>query len=123
MSVFGRLCLAGFGDLDRLSPGDDFLVGANADEGVAAYAFATFDGLEHEALGFAFGEAQEGGDGGFQIGGETAVDGDEGVCGGESFEGFAEWQAGRLRMLWNGHIEVMVHERKSGLVGSLLHNR
>ena len=74
--AFEAILSAGFGDFDRFSPGDDFLVGADADEGVAADAFAAFDRFEHEAFGFAFGEAEEGGDGGFEIGGQAAVDRD-----------------------------------------------
>ncbi len=87
--AFKGCCLAGFGDLDRFSPRDDFFVWADADEGVAAYAFAALDGLEHEAFRFACGETEEGGDWGFEVGCEAAVDGDEGVSGGESLEVFA----------------------------------
>ncbi len=50
---------------DLVAAGDDTLVGREADEGIAAYLVAAFDGFEQEALGLLPGGAQEGGDGGF----------------------------------------------------------
>ena len=58
---------------------DHALVGADADEGVAADVLAAFDGFEEEGFGFSGGDAEESGDGGFEVGGDDAVDGDERV--------------------------------------------
>ena len=77
------------------------LVGLDADEGVAADAFAALDGLEEEGFGLfgvavgagvgaagavSSGETQEGAYRGFEIGDEGAVDRDEGVLAGEGAE-------------------------------------
>ena len=77
------------GDFDGCPVRDDAAAGADADVGVAAEVFAAFDGFEEETLGLGCGEAEEGGDGGFEVGGEGAVERDEGVCGGEPLEVFA----------------------------------
>ena len=82
--------------------GDHLLVRLDADEGVAADAFAAFDGLQQEGLGLFGGEAQEGGDGGFEVGRDGAVDGHERVGLREGFEvagGGDRWRAYVLGML------------------------
>ena len=75
---FARLAV--LGDLDLVAVGDDAAAGADADVGVAAEVLAAFDGFEEEALGLRRQrEAEEGGDGRFEVGSEGAVERDEGV--------------------------------------------
>ena len=66
--------------------GDDAAAGADADVGVAAEVLAAFDGFEEETLGLGSGDAEKGGDGGFEVGSEGAVERDEGVGAGEAEE-------------------------------------
>jgi hypothetical protein len=83
-------------DLDLIAVGDDAAAGADANVGVAAEVLATLDGFEEEAFGGLIllssahalwgGEAEEGGDGGFEVGGEGAVERDEGVGAAEAQE-------------------------------------
>jgi hypothetical protein len=74
------------GELDVGAVGDDAAAGTDADVGVAAEMLAAFDGFEEETLRLGSGNAEEGGDGGFEVGGEGAVERDEGVGTGEAQE-------------------------------------
>lgn len=85
---------AAFGDGDGAAAGDDALEGLETDEGIAANLLAAFDGLEEETFAFGPGGAEEGGDGGFEVGGEDAADGDEGVVPGEGEEVLAVGEDG-----------------------------
>jgi hypothetical protein len=83
--------LATFFNGDGVATGGDFLVGLDANEGIAADVLAAFYGFEEEGLGLRLsvallGDAEEGGDRGFEVGGDGAVDRDEGVGAGEFAE-------------------------------------
>jgi hypothetical protein len=73
-------------ELDVGTVGDDAAARTDANVGVAAEVLAAFDGFEEEALRLCSGDAEEGGDGGFEVGGEGAVERDEGVGTGEAQE-------------------------------------
>ena len=75
-----------FGDGNGAAAGDDALEGGKADEGVSADLFAVLDRLQQEALALRPGGAQKGGDRRFEVGGQGAADGDEGVFFGERQE-------------------------------------
>ncbi len=62
---------------------NDLAEGADADEGVAADFFSLLDGFEEEGFGLLVGEAQKGGDRGFEVSGERAVERHQGVGAGE----------------------------------------
>ena len=82
---------------DRRPAGDDLLVRLDADEGIAAHVLAALDGLEQEGFGLVVGDAEEGRDGGFQVGGDGAVDGHQGVFAAEAKElagGWSGWRCG-----------------------------
>jgi hypothetical protein len=66
--------------------GDDAAAGTDTDVGVAAEVFTAFDGLKEEAFGLGGGEAKEGGDGSFKVGGQCAIERDEGMGAGQAQE-------------------------------------
>jgi hypothetical protein len=87
----GRSARCGFGDGPvRGSHGAE---GPDADEGIAADGLAAFDGFQQEGLGLVGGDAQEGGDGGFEVGRHGAGDGNQGV-GAREFGEIAEVRRG-----------------------------
>ena len=100
------------GDGDLAAAGDDALIGIEADEGVAAYLFAVFDGFKEEALGGLPGGAEEGGDRSFEVSDEGTEDGDEGVILRESEEVFA----GGLECVLVGHLRASVNGGEGSLV-------
>ncbi len=72
-----------FGDRDLAAPRHDALEGREADEGVAAHLLAALDRLQQKALPLMPGGAQKGRDRGFQVGGQGAANGHQGVLFGE----------------------------------------
>ena len=93
-----------FGDGDLAAARDDALEGREADEGVAADLLAAFDRLQQEALALRPGRAQEGRDRGFEVGGQGAADGDEGVGAGQLQESMrlGELASCEAMRLWYG---------------------
>lgn len=78
-----------FRDGDLASARNDALEWGEADEGVAAYLFAAFDGLEEKALALLPSGAEEGRYRGFEVGGEGAADRHQSVFFGERQKFFA----------------------------------
>ncbi len=83
--------VAGVGDGAALSR--ETLVGLDADEGIAADAFAAFNGLQKEGFGLFLGlcggvsgQTQKCADRGFKVGDQSAMDRDECVLPGEAAE-------------------------------------
>jgi hypothetical protein len=72
---------------DGVAARDHLLVGVDADEGVAPDVLAAFDAFEEEGFGRFVGDAEEGGDGSLEVGGDGAVDRDQGVGFGDALEG------------------------------------
>ena len=92
LEFFEDVTLVGAGALpfpggDGVAAGGHAFIGVDADEGVAADVLAAFYGFEEEGLGGVVGDAEEGGDGGFQVCGDGAENGDEGVGLRELLEG------------------------------------
>ena len=87
--AFDARGLSAFGDGDLAAAGHDALEGREADEGVAAHLLAALDRLQQKALALRPGRAQKGRDRGFEVGGEGAADGHQGVLFGERQELFA----------------------------------
>ena len=92
-----------FGDLDGAAARDELAIGLDADEGVAAEVFASFDGFEDEAFGLVCGKAQESGDGSLEIGREGAVERDQcmGACEAQEFRAGRKCVGSRL-----GHADL-----------------
>ena len=66
-----------------LSARDHLLIGLDADEGIAADVLAAFDRFEQEGFGLLGGDAEEGGDGRLEVGGDGSVDRDQRVLAAE----------------------------------------
>ena len=81
--VFNASDFSAFGDGDLAAARDDALEGRETDEGVAAHLLAALDRLEQKALALRPGGAQKGRDRGFEVGGQGAADGHQGVLFGE----------------------------------------
>ena len=92
-----RVRVAGLPNGEGLAACGDGLVGLEADKGPAGDVLAAFDRLEEEGLRLLARDAEEGGDGGFEVGGHRAEDGNEGVGAGEFGEGGAGGRGGRVR--------------------------
>ncbi len=61
------------------SAGQDGAIGPDADKGIATDFFAAFHRFQEKGLRLIGSEAQKGGDGGFEIGRERAVDRNQGM--------------------------------------------
>ncbi len=66
--------LASLVDGNRTPAGQDRAIGPDADKGIATHLFAAFHGFEEKGPRLIGGQAQKGGNWGFEVGRERAVD-------------------------------------------------
>ncbi len=108
---------------DGTSAGQDLAIGPDADKGIAADFFAAFDRFKQKRLRLVGSEPQKGGDGRFEVGGERAVDRDQGVrcrqAAGIQRAG-AKWRGlPAFLLILNGHSRKHVMSRAFLLYGHL----
>ncbi len=63
----------------ELSAGQDGAIRPDADKGIATHFFAAFHGFQEKGLWFLGGQAQKGGNRGFEVGRERAVNRNQAV--------------------------------------------